>query len=192
MVFKLKQLIRDSPILHQRIRNIIMSFVHFRLGLKFVDRTFYIHTPTYYISKDFVAGKYGLVGYNSYICPNVEFGNYVLIAPNVSIIGGDHTFHIPGVPIIFSERPLTPKTVIEDDVWVGRGATILAGTRIGRGSIIAAGSVVTRDVDEYTIVGGVPAKFIKFRFSGEKEKENHDLFLKSSVVLKKYPGNKIK
>ncbi len=55
--------------------------------------------------------------------------------------------------------------VVEDDVWIGYGATILSGVHIGRGAVIAAGAVVTKDVDAYAIAGGVPAKVIRYRFS---------------------------
>jgi len=54
--------------------------------------------------------------------------------------------------------------VVEDDVWIGHGATILSGVRIGQGAVIAAGAVVTKDVPPYAVVGGVPAKVIKYRF----------------------------
>ena len=54
--------------------------------------------------------------------------------------------------------------VVEDDVWIGHGATILSGVRIGQGAVVAAGAVVTKDVPPYAIVGGVPANIIKYRF----------------------------
>ena len=57
--------------------------------------------------------------------------------------------------------------VIDDDVWIGYGATILSGVHIGQGAVIAAGAVVTKDVPPYAIVGGVPAKVIKYRFPQE-------------------------
>ena len=60
---------------------------------------------------------------------------------------------------------------IEDDVWIGFGATILSGVTIGQGAVIAAGSVVTKDVPPYAIVGGVPAKVIKYRFPEKMIKE---------------------
>ncbi len=170
--------LKKNTKLRQQIRNMKMFFVHRRLGLKHVDKSFYIHLPTYHISKDFVAGKFGLIGYNSYICPNVKIGNYALIAPGVQILGGDHRYDLPGKPMIFSGRPPVPETNIEDDVWIGRGCIVNAGVKIGRGSIIAAGSVVTKDVPPYSIIGGVPAKILKSRFEKQSEIEKHELFLK--------------
>ena len=61
------------------------------------------------------------------------------------------------------------KVTIEDDVWIGTGAVILPGVTLHRGAVIGAGAVVTKDVDAYTVVGGVPAKFIK---DIKKEQEN--------------------
>ena len=57
--------------------------------------------------------------------------------------------------------------VVEDDVWIGYGATILSGVHIGRGAVIAAGAVVTKDVDAYAIVGGIPARILRYRFPEE-------------------------
>lgn len=57
--------------------------------------------------------------------------------------------------------------VIDDDVWIGYGATIMSGVHVGQGAVVAAGAVVTKDVPPYAIVGGVPAKVIKYRFTDE-------------------------
>jgi acetyltransferase-like isoleucine patch superfamily enzyme len=70
--------------------------------------------------------------------------------------------------------------VVEDDVWVGCGAVILKGVRLGRGSVVAAGAVVNRDVLPYTIVGGVPAKIIGVRFSDLETLRAHDCALHPS------------
>jgi len=170
-----------------------MFYVHKKLGLKYVDITFYIHRPVFFISKDLRTGKFGLIGYNCYICPNVEFGNYVLIAPDVSIIGGDHSYNLPGVPMILSDRPKIPKTILEDDVWIGRKVIINAGVKIGRGAIVAAGAVVTKDIPPYSIVGGVPAKVIKMRFDNHNDLLIHDKFLTNPpAIIRNYPGDKIK
>ena len=61
--------------------------------------------------------------------------------------------------------------VIDDDVWIGYGAAIMSGVHIGQGAVIAAGAVVTKDVPPYAIVGGVPAKVIKYRFKEEMIEE---------------------
>ena len=63
--------------------------------------------------------------------------------------------------------------IIEDDVWIGAKTTILKGVTIGRGAVIAAGALVVKNVEPYSIVGGVPARFIKMRFSPE-EIESHE------------------
>ena len=65
--------------------------------------------------------------------------------------------------------------VIEDDVWCGANVTILKGVTIGHGSIVAAGAVVTKSFPPYSIIGGVPAKLIKMRFTREKAVENDKL-----------------
>ena len=93
---------------------------------------------------------------------NLKIGNNVLIAAHTVIIPANHIFSDPSNSI--NSQGLTKLgIVIEDDVWIGAGCKILDGVTIGRGSVIAAGAVVNKDVASYTIVGGVPAKFIKKR-----------------------------
>jgi len=109
------------------------------------------------------------------VCAGVEVGKYVMFGPEVSIVGADHRFDQPGTPMIFSGRPDVPPTVIEDDVWIGARSVIIAGTRIGRGSIVAAGAVVTRDVPNYSICGGVPARVIRSRFEIAEQDEHNEM-----------------
>lgn len=105
---------------------------------------------------------------------NVHFGNNVLMAARVAFVGRqDHTFSTPGRTIWQGERGDNGTTVIEDDVWICTGAIIMSGVTIGTGSIVAAGSVVTKDIPPCEIWGGVPAKKLKDRFSSEEEKERH-------------------
>lgn len=100
---------------------------------------------------------------------DISFGNSILIAQNVAFIGrDDHTYNVIGKYIWDNKRGDSYKTIIEDDVWIGHGAIILTGVKIGKGSIIAAGSVVTRNVDPYSIVGGNPSKILKYRFTKEE------------------------
>lgn len=122
------------------------------------------------------AGDYVFIGARAHLYANVKIGHFVMIASNVAIVGGDHRFDFVGVPVRFTGRDRMEErlTVIEDDVWVGHGAIIMAGNKIGRGAVIAAGSVVTKDVPAYAIVGGVPAKIIRYRFTPEQQREHND------------------
>ncbi len=118
--------------------------------------------------------------------PRVQLGRYVMFGPYVAIVGNDHVTSVPGVPIIFSGRPAPLPTVIEDDAWVGFGAIIMAGVRIGRGAIVGAGSVVTKDVPPYEVHAGVPAKKIRDRFEDEAELRRHDSMLDGPIYTGRY------
>ncbi len=102
-------------------------------------------------------------------------GNYVCIASGVIILmGGNNNHHPEWITVYpFVERIETsyePKgnTIIENDAWIGMNAMIMPGVTIGEGAIVAAGSVVAKDVPPYTIVGGNPAKEIKKRFTDKE------------------------
>jgi len=125
------------------------------------------------IEKDIVMGGFGYIGKGATICEKVVIGNYTMLATDVSIVGGDHLFDKVGYPIVFSGRPKLENTNIGNDVWVGHRVIIKAGIEIGDGSIIAAGSVVTKSVPPCSIVAGVPARLIRHRFSTEKEINEH-------------------
>lgn len=92
-----------------------------------------------------------------------EIGNDVLVAPGVSILSRMHTHERVDMPMSMQGYEDEKTVSIGSDVWLGRNAIVLPGVNIGDGCIIAAGAVVTKDVQSYTIVGGVPAKFIKAR-----------------------------
>lgn len=151
----------------------------FKYGLKKVDKTF-IASPKCSIAKDFIAGPYSYVGPYSQIYPHVQIGKFTMLANNVAVIGGDHNYRKSGVPIIFSGRENIRTTKIGDDVWIGAYSVIMSGVNIGNGAIVAAGSVVTKDVPPYCIVGGCPAKFIKMRFT-ESEIFVHEQMLSKEI-----------
>jgi acetyltransferase-like isoleucine patch superfamily enzyme len=89
-------------------------------------------------------------------------GSNVLIAGHCLIIPANHVFARTDITIN-KQGTASKGIIIEDDVWIGAGCQVLDGVTIGKGAIIAAGSVVNKSVDAYTIVGGVPAGFIKNR-----------------------------
>ncbi|GEN66733.1 MULTISPECIES: acyltransferase [Chryseobacterium] len=92
----------------------------------------------------------------------VSIGENVMIAPNCMIAGGNHNFLQTDIPMILqgsSEKGI----IIEDDVWIGANSVITDGVTIKKGSIVAAGAVVTKDTEMYSINAGVPSIIIKFR-----------------------------
>lgn len=99
---------------------------------------------------------------NVYI-EQAEIGRDVLIAPNVSILSRMHKFECTDIPISRQGYKKEQKVLIGDDVWLGRSVIVMPGVAIGKGAIVGAGSVVTKNIPEFAIVGGVPAKIIKYR-----------------------------
>lgn len=110
----------------------------------------------------------------------LTIGRKVIFGPRPTIITGDHRIDIVGKYIIdVTVNEKLPENdapvVIEDDVWCGANVTILKGVTIGRGSVVAAGAVVTKSFPPYSIIGGVPAKLIKMRFTEEQIREHERL-----------------
>ncbi|AYD49401.1 acyltransferase [Arachidicoccus soli] len=92
----------------------------------------------------------------------IFIGKYVMIAPSCVFVAFDHRFSSLDIPMV-NQGIIEAPIYIENDVWIGANCTITKGVKIGEGSIIAANSVVTKDVAQYSIMGGVPAKLIKKR-----------------------------
>lgn len=142
------------------------------------------------ISKDIDVGRFAYVGTGAQIGPKVTIGNYTMLATNVSVLGGDHEFETSGKPIVFSGRSVLDSTKIGSDVWIGHRVVIMAGCEISDGAIVAAGSVVTKNVPECTIVGGVPASFIRNRFSTAELKRYHLAAIRKADITGIPPANK--
>lgn len=116
---------------------------------------------------------------------DIEMGNNIEIANTVGLIGRyDHDYSKVGVSIKdapwigdvhYDFKGLNQKIVIDDDVWIGYGSVVFTGVHIHRGAIIAAGSIVTKDVPPYAIVAGNPAKIKGYRFTEEQIKEHERL-----------------
>ena len=123
----------------------------------------------------------------------LTIGRKVVFGPRPTIITGDHRIDIIGKHIIdvtvAEKLPENDMPVqIEDGVWVGANVTILKGVTIGRGSVVAAGAVVTRSCPPYSIIGGVPAKIIRARFTDEEIVE-HERILGTETKKDLHRGN---
>lgn len=120
-------------------------------------------------------GTYGELDVRHFGNPNerVVIGNYCSIGPEcVFMTGGEHRYDgLSTYPfrvklgLCENESITRGPIVVEDDVWLGFRSTVMSGVTIGKGAVVAAGAVVTKDVPPYAIVGGVPAKVIKYRFT---------------------------
>ena len=113
---------------------------------------------------------------------HIYIGNNIAFAPNVTIRGGNHRYDIVGKWITDykegDKRPTDDEPVyIEDDCWIASNVVILKGVTIGRGSIVAAGAIVNKSIPPYSIVGGIPAKVLKFRWDHVEDILNHEKIL---------------
>lgn len=143
-----------------------------------------------------VVGKktYGEIHVTDYSPADTKLyiGSYCSIAPNVRfLLGGEHQLYsvstYPFKVLCFGEsREAGSKgdIVVKDDVWIGDGAIICSGVTIGQGAVIAAGSVVTKNVEPYSIVGGNPAKILKWRF--DQSIRDRLILLDVSTIYEKF------
>lgn len=119
----------------------------------------------------------------SFLDTKLRIGSYCSIAPNVQfLLGGEHQINsISTYPFKVYEFGYAREAgskgdiVVKDDVWIGINAIICSGVKLGQGCIVAAGAVVTKDVEPYAIVGGNPAKVIKYRFDENLRKKLCDI-----------------
>ena len=154
--------------------------------------------PRLWAAERIEIGDHSYLGHEVSIETNCRIGRHVLIANRVALVGRrDHDFRTLGVPVRFGHwvgserRPSlfrSDAVVIEDDAWIGFGAMVLSGVRVGRGAIVAAGSVVKGDVAAYAIVGGNPAVAIGQRFSSSDDIARHEAMIVSGTFRSSEKG----
>lgn len=146
-----------------------------------IDKTSKIESGCNIVSVEM--GRYSFCGYDCEIV-NTEIGSFCSIANNVKIGGARHPIEwVSTSPVFYYGRDSVRKkfstfarekdkhTIIGNDVWIGANAIVIQGVKIGNGSVIGAGAVVTKDVGDYEIVAGNPAHLIRKRFDEETIEE---------------------
>jgi len=109
---------------------------------------------------DVVIGDNAHLGLSNTLIGPVRIGNNTILAQNIVLSGLNHGYVDPDIPIK-DQKETTDPIVVEEDCWIGANSVIVAGVTIGKHSVVAGGSVVTKNVPPYTIVGGNPAKVLK-------------------------------
>ena len=117
----------------------------------------------FYTGWEIEVGDDSSLGIDCMIPYNLKVGKDVMMGPYVVVVGEGHEFSDLQTPMRLQGSRTSPPVRIEDDVWIGTRAIILPGLTIGKGSIIGAGAVVTKDVPPYAICAGNPARVIKYR-----------------------------
>lgn len=171
--------------MHSKIKyflNAIRCFLIFKIRYRWVKFGRDVHckySATFWSPhKEIILGNSIGIGPRCLFLCDITIGNKVAIAANVAFLNSDdHNYKIIGKAMWDSGRGDKFKIIVEDDVWIGHGAIILSPVKIGRGAIVAAGSVVTKDVCPYGIVGGSPAKLLKMRFTPEEIHEHESLLI---------------
>lgn len=127
------------------------------------------HNVTGNLENIYCGNNVSLGSENLFLSSNakVHIGDNVMFGPRVTVITGDHRIDVPGKPMIAVTEKLPENdqdVVFEGDNWIGANVTILKGVTVGEGAVIAAGAVVTKNIDKYSIWGGIPARKLRDRF----------------------------
>lgn len=121
------------------------------------------------LSPDFIIGNNSGVGAESIIGKGTTIGDNVMMGPWCIIYTRNHAFSRTDIPMRWQGMQDFKPVSIGNDVWIGSRVTITPGVKIGNGCIIGTGSVVTKDVPDFAVVGGNPAKILKYRNSEDKQ-----------------------
>jgi chloramphenicol O-acetyltransferase type B len=123
------------------------------------------------------------MGYYCEVNTDLTIGSHVLIASRVALVARDaHSIDTVGKTVFDAERGDRFEIVIEDDVWIGFGAIILSGVRVGRGSVIAAGAVVHKDVPPYSIVAPSSMRLVRSRFTPAEILQHEEELSRTGVL----------
>lgn len=156
---------KKGSIIRRRVRMDVLPFNRFEIGKGSMIEDF--STINNGVG-ELVIGNNSLIGMGNVIIGPVNIGHNIIVAQNVVISGLNHLYQDINLPI--KEQPVsTKKITIEDDCWIGANTVITAGVTIGKHVVIAAGSVVTKNIPPFSVAAGNPAKVIKHYDFDNKE-----------------------
>lgn len=116
-------------------------------------------------------GDHSQLGINCKVEDDLILGDYVLMGPDVIIYSSSHKYTDPDIPVMLQGGKEKQSVVVGNDVWFGTRSIIMPGVHIGNHVIIGANSVVTHDIPDYAVVGGAPARIMKYRKRNIEEEE---------------------
>ena len=164
----LARLTKRALLLFYRVR--YKQSVHSLLNPKILCKDFVSINSGCTIASDCSILSYVYIGRNC-TANYTLFSQYCSVGNNVSIGLGHHNLNRLSLSSLFYDNPyhehVTKQTVLKPDCWIGSNSIIMQGVTIGIGAVVGAGAVVTKDVDDFSIVAGVPAKFIRYRLGSE-------------------------
>lgn len=166
---------RVEPNWKRIVRKIVQPIATSIIGLKDVGEGF--HWGLSARAKGAKIGKFVFIGHGCRLSGPVLIGDLTMLSTRIVIVGADHVLDDERTPMrINFPTGVRPITTVEADCWIGHGAILSEGITIARGSVVAAGALVTKDTRPYSIVAGVPAKLLRYRFSKASQKL-HDVLL---------------
>ena len=149
--------ISPKAVIRRRIRLDVFPFKKFAVGDYSIIEDFSLLSNAV---GDLMIGRKVLIGCGAKLTGPITFGNDILLAQNVVMSGLNHDFEDVTKPVVAQGFSVS-EIVVEDGVWIGAGAVITAGVRIGRNAVVGAGSVVTKDVPPFSVAVGNPARVVK-------------------------------
>lgn len=170
----------------KKFANYFRNFLLFNLIYTWVKYNKNMHcqfSAKFSRGRNIVFGSNIGIGYSCLFQCDINVGNHVMIGSSSAFINSDdHPYDKIGKLMWESGRGDKFIITIEDDVWIGHGSIVMTPSKIGRGAIIAAGSLVLNDVKPYSIVGGVPARLLKMRFTDSQIFEHETILIKRKVI----------
>lgn len=151
--------------LKRTIRKLIQPIVIRWIGIAKCGEGFQWGLPIVVNKQSTLIGDYCYIGAGFSCHAPLIIGDLCMVSAGVRVVGNDHRADIVGGPIRLEFNHDRLLTILETDCWIGQGAILREGVRIGRGAVVASGAVVTKSVEPYAIVGGSPARVIRRRFT---------------------------